>query len=165
MKTKRKLRNNVVIFTIIAVLFVAAVVVGVSFFIKNNENNNKTPSVIGGGDPIEEDGPVEKNSTGIDLPGYASITFKAGEKKQDFKIPNPTQNTCLVRMSLILENGTTIWTSELVKPGYYCKPIELIAPIERGEYKNVTLKYECFTDDADQKQLNGAQSSLTIIAK
>ena len=159
-------KNNTLKIAVVVLALLVLVLSALLLFGKNNEAAPEAaPSVIGGGDPIPEEEPAEKNQAGIDLPGYAYMEFKAGQKQQDMIIPNPPQNTCLVRMSLILEDGTVIWTSELVEPGYYCSPIELIAPMERGEYKNVTLQYECFTNDKDRTPLNGAQTKLSILAK
>ena len=123
------------------------------------------PTVIGGGEPIPEEQEKEKDTGRTHLPAYGALTFEAGKKEQTVVLQNPGENTCLIRISLIMEDGTTIYTSELVQPGYYTQPITLTAPMERGLYRNVTLKYECFTDDEEQKPLNGATCKLEITAK
>ena len=125
----------------------------------------KSPSVIGGGEPIPEEQSKEKDTGNIHLPAYAGLTFAAGTKTQEAVLYNPGENTCLIRISLILADGTTIYRSELVKPGYYTKPITLVAPMERGIYRNVMLKYECFTDDEEQTPLNGATCKLDTTVK
>lgn len=159
-------KTNRMLLILVAVLLIVAIVVGLLVLKRVNNTEavkQDAPTAIGGGEPIPEDKPIEKNETGIALPGYVSITLKAGQKQQELTIPNPSENTCLIRISLILEDGTTIWTSELVEPGYYCKPVVLIAPMERGKYKNVKLKYECFTNDDKREPLNGAQTTIDII--
>lgn len=55
-----------------------------------------------------------------------------------------------------------LWTSDLIKPGYDSAPIHLSQPLSAGSYPNATLKYDCFTDDADRTQLNGAEINLTL---
>ena len=164
---KRRKKYDIRIILLSALLVVALVVILILCLKSCNGNtpdtpSDSTPTVIGGGDPIPEEQSKEKDTGNIHLPAYGSLTFKAGTKEQTVVLQNPGENSCLIRISLILENGTTIYTSELVKPGYYTKPITLVAPMERGIYRNVTLKYECFTDDEAHKPLNGATSKLDI---
>ena len=94
-----------------------------------------------------------------------TLHFTAGQKEQGSTLMNPGENTCYLRISLVLPDGTTIYTSELVPPGYATAPITLIAPIERGIYRDVTLRYDCFADEAGQEQINGATCKLDIVAK
>lgn len=110
----------------------------------------------------EETEPVEKLTDGIDLPGYGALNFKADTLEQDVRLPNPPQNFCYVRASLILEDGTVLWTSELIPPGENSAPIVFSTPLAAGEYKNAVLKYECFRMDEALTPLNGATAELTL---
>lgn len=105
---------------------------------------------------------VEKLNGSTAIPGFSSLTLQANTKKQAVVLSNPPENTCLFRISLILEDGTVLWTSDLIKPGYDSAPIRLSQPLSAGSYPNATLKYDCFTDDADRTQLNGAEINLTL---
>lgn len=155
---------------VLAVMLVLAIAVIVMFLVQGRlgiinapEPPSETvPTVIGGGEPIPEAQNVPKDVGNTHLPAYGSLTFTAGTKEQETVLQNPGENTCLIRISLILKDGTTVYTSELVKPGYYTKPITLIAPMERGIYRDVTMKYECFTDDENKSPLNGATTKLNI---
>ena len=161
-------RKPDVLVVVLTVLLIAALVV-VLFLCLKNRNGNKPDgtdtTVIGGGDPIPEDEGKSKDIDFTHLPAYGELTFTAGTKEQSVKLRNPGENTCLIRISLILADGTAIYQSELTKPGYYTKPITLTSPMERGIYKDVTIKYECFTDDENQTPLNGATSKLDITVK
>lgn len=106
--------------------------------------------------------PVEKLTDGIDLPGYSSLSFRADTCEQDLTIPNPPQNFCWIRASLRLEDGTILWTSELIAPGESSEPIVFNTPLAAGEYKNAVLSYECFRMDEALTSLNGASTKLTI---
>lgn len=156
---------------ILSVLLAAAIIVILLLLLRNcgvgegGAGDTSTEFVIGGGEPIEETGEVEKLSGSIHLPAYSQIEFVAGKKEQTVVLPNPTENNCLIRISLILPDGTVIWTSEYVEPGHYTVPIVLRAPMERGIYKNVRLKYECFKRDGSLDRLNGAESKLTVVVK
>ena len=109
--------------------------------------------------------PVEKLTDGIDLPGYGALNFKADVLEQEVRLPNPPQNFCYVRASLILEDGTVLWTSELIAPGEKSDPIVFSTPLAAGEYKNAILKYECFRMDEALTPLNGATTNLTLKVK
>lgn len=106
---------------------------------------------------------VEKLEGAASIPGFESLNLKAGTKKQTLVLSNPAENTCLFRLSLILEDGTVLWTSRYIRPGEDSDPIKLSKPLEAGSYKNTTLKYECFTQD--KTPLNGAEIILTLRVK
>lgn len=115
--------------------------------------------------PVETTEPVEKLTDAIELPGYDWIPLKAGTLEQEQTFPNPPQNSCWIRVSLLLENGTKLWTSELVAPGESSEPVVLSQTLEPGEYKNAVLKYECFRMDDDLSPLNGGEVQLTLKVK
>lgn len=96
------------------------------------------------------------------IPGYEGITLKADCKEQEIGFPNPAQNTCYFQISLILEDGTTLWQSELVKPGEISEPITLNEPLAAGVYPNSLLKFDCYTMDGSMRSLNGAATKMTI---
>ena len=123
------------------------------------------PLVIGGGEPIPGDQGKQKDIGSSHLPAYDQLSFTAGEKEQNLVLQNPGENSCLIRFSLILEDGTVVYQSELVEPGYYTRPITLLKPLKQGVYEHVTLKYECFTVDSEHTALNSATSKLTVIVE
>lgn len=103
-------------------------------------------------------------SASIAVPGYDTLTFKAGRKTQQITLHNPEENTCYFKLSLILADGTTIWTSDLLEPGMAFTSIELDKALDKGTYSDVTLKYDCYSLK-DQSQLNGAEIKVTIEAE
>lgn len=167
---KRRKKYDIRIILLSALLVVALIVILILCLKSCNGNtpdtpSDTTPTVIGGGDPIPEDEGKQKDIGSTHLPAYGGLTFTAGTTEQTTVLQNPGENTCLIRISLILADGTTIYRSELVKPGYYTMPITLTAPMERGIYRDVTIKYECFTDDENLTPLNGATNKLDITVK
>ena len=166
MENKQKKKASPLTVILCILLFAALVAVGVLLLRDSgSEAQDDIPAVIGGGEPIPDEQDKPKDENVIHLPAYGGLTFAAGKKEQTETLQNPGENTCLIRISLILADGTTIDTSELVEPGYYTKPILLIAPMERGIYRDVTLKYDCFTNDENQSPLNGATCKLDITVK
>lgn len=159
---ENKEKKKVAPLTIVLCALLVAAIAVIAVLMLRKDKPEEVPMVIGGGEPIPEAQNVSKDVGNTHLPAYGGLTFEAGTKEQDDVLQNPGENSCLLRISLILADGTTIYQSELVKPGYYTKPITLIAPMERGIYRDVTMKYECFTDDEAQSPLNGATTKLDI---
>ena len=112
-----------------------------------------------------ETGPVEKNRGSISIPGYELINLKADTKQQTVGLPNPAENNCYFQISLLLEDGTVLWQSDLVEPGKISAPIVLTKPLTAGSYHNAKLKYDCFTMDDSHSPLNGAETKLTLWVK
>lgn len=104
----------------------------------------------------------EKNTDTIDIPGFDTMSLKAGETVQAVNLYNPEQNTCYFKMTISLSDGTTLWESDLIEPGKGLYEIELNKALEAGIYENAVLKYECFTLDEAQSPLNGAEVKFTI---
>ena len=129
---------------------------------------------------------IEMNPN-ISIPGYESLDFKAGKKKQSVNFYNPKENTCYFRITLVLkaDDGTgtgkatedeeanvtettagtdeaeeVLWTSELIEPGEEVKTLKLDKELESGDYPAI-LKYECFSLK-DEAPLNGSNVELTL---
>lgn len=108
---------------------------------------------------------IEMNPN-ISIPGYESLDFKAGKKKQSVNFYNPEENTCYFRISLVLkadEAEEVLWTSELIEPGEEVKSIKLDKELESREYPAI-LKYECFSLK-DETPLNGSNVELVLSVK
>lgn len=159
---ENKEKKKVAPLTIVLCALLVAAIAVIAVLMLRKDKPEEVPMVIGGGEPIPDAQNIPKDVGNTHLPAYGGLTFEAGTTEQDDVLQNPGENSCLLRISLILADGTTIYQSELVKPGYYTKPITLIAPMERGIYRDVTMKYECFTDDEAQSPLNGATTKLDI---
>lgn len=108
---------------------------------------------------------AEKQTDSIAIPGYEGISLKANSKEQEIGFPNPAQNTCYFQISLMLEDGTLLWRSELVAPGEISDPITLEEPLEAGVYPNALLKFDCYTMDGAMRALNGAATKMTLHVK
>ena len=149
-------RKTVIVLLIVVVLLLAAVIVLVA------NRPQKRQAKLPNGEEIQQSGPVEKKPDSIAIPGYEGISLKADCKEQEIGFPNPAQNTCYFQISLILEDGTTLWQSELVKPGEISEPITLNEPLAAGVYPNSLLKFDCYTMDGNMRSLNGAATKMTI---
>lgn len=100
------------------------------------------------------------NSGQIAIPGFETLYLAAGQTRQSVSLSNPKENGCLFRISLILEDDETLWTSDFIKPGKTVSRLTLSRPLDAGEYA-ATLKYDCFNLQ-DRQPLNGAEIQLTL---
>lgn len=105
---------------------------------------------------------TQADSGNINIPGYESLDFKAGETAQTTRFHNPPENTCYFRLTLTLD-GEDLWQSGYIAPGETAYDITLSRPLEKGEYQ-AKLKYECFTLQ-DKSPLNGMDLDLAINVK
>ena len=112
------------------------------------------------GDKVERFAAAAPSDSGsIDIPGYESLSFKAGSLSQKVNLKNPQTNDCYFVLSLII-NSETLWTSDYIEPGYAVKDLTLSRALDKGEYDAV-LHYDCFTLN-DKTPLNGAEIQLKI---
>lgn len=142
------------------ILLLVAVIAAMLIWIVSNSmgQGSEDPNPVG--QQAEETEPVEKLTDSISLPGYGGLNLTAGKTEQNLALPNPAENFCQIRISLILEDGTVIWTSELTPPGEQAQ-IVLNEALEKGDY-NATLKYDCFQMDENKTPLNGAACQLVL---
>ena len=153
---KKKWSGKDILLLVLVLVTVAAVVTAI--WAISTRDADPTP-------PDETTEPVEKLTDSIDLPGYEWIPLTAGKLEQEQTFLNPPQNFCWIRASLLLEDGTVLWTSELIAPGESSDPVVLSQPLDSGEYKNAILKYECFRMDDDLSPLNGGEVQLALKVK
>ena len=105
---------------------------------------------------------VVKNKDSISVPGYAWINFVADQEDQVTPLRNPIQNDCYFKITMVLEDGTEIWRSDYMKPGETAEHIKLLKTLPEGTYKNVTLKYDCFSL-SNKSSLNNARIKLKLV--
>jgi len=103
--------------------------------------------------------------TSIAIPGYEGLNLQADKKQQKISLANPKQNQCYFQITLLLEDGTELWKSDLIKPGKTSQNIKLNQKLAVGTYPNAILKYSCFQMNDELTPLNGAETKLTLWVK
>lgn len=154
----------------VLVVVFAVILVGAGIFIGVNWNRwfGEKPVTADVDDTVEDytgDKATytgEKNTDTIDIPGFDRINFKADTKEQSVNLYNPEQNSCYFKMSILLSDGTKLWESKLIEPGKAVYNLTLNQGMSVGEYKDCTLKYECFAMDDKQTPLNGSEIKFTL---
>lgn len=155
----KKKRVNLIIFIILIAVAAAG---GLAWTRSRNQTKEKVSTsltVVPWDVNIpEEDKPTEGGK--ILLPGYSSMTMKAGTKEQEVNIGNPADNNCYFIITLKLEDGTELFKSDYLKPGEGLKNITLNQTLKSGQYQAV-VEYKCYSLQ-DQSQLNGGSSGFTL---
>lgn len=163
-KSKKKFIIIIIVILLIAVLAIGGVVVYNNFFAKQPTVSD---GVIGQISPDWDTGAKDESlpqSSGTQIPGYNTAEMKEGDKSLHLSIGNPKTNECGFYATLKLEDGTVLYESELLKPGYGLTEIPLTQTLEKGEYTAIVY-YQCVTLDDSETPLNSAESEFTLIVK
>lgn len=164
-KSKKKLLVIIAVILVIAALVVGGVVVYNSFFQKQPITPSKgVVGVISDGWDTGIEKETAPKKTGIQIPGYGTAVMNAGDKSLHLSIGNPKENKCGFYATLKLDDGTVLYESELLKPGYGLTDVPLSQTLEAGEYTAV-VSYQCVTLDEEQTPLNSAESGFKLIVK
>ena len=158
-RLRKKWGGKDILLLVLTVVTVAAVCVAI-WAISTRDVKAPDPS------PQDETAkPVKKLTDTIDIPQFGWLNLKANTVEQTLTFENPPQNFAQFRISILLEDGTVLWTSELIQPGETSAPVTLSQPLPAGKYENATLKHECFRMDEALTPLNGAEARLTLISE
>lgn len=148
---------DIVISTITTIIIVFVVMIISSCF-KNGSKLDWAPVEVTS--LVEhEDSVVPYGS--IAIPGYEKLAMKAGHINQVVDFYNPAENKCYFRISLILEDGTELFSSGMIEPGQKIDEIEITRSLEAGTYKDTVLHYDCYALESLQP-LNGSEAVLNL---
>lgn len=170
-KKESQLQNRLIILLSVCIAICLGVTVWALFFRQPNDNTitpeTKPQSVVGkvtDGWDVELEEPPDTEKKGIQIPGYSYAVMNAGDSSLHLSIGNPPANTCGFFATLKLEDGTVLYRSELLEPGYGLTEVPLEKSLDAGEYTAIVL-YECVTLDESHTRLNAAESEFKLIVK
>lgn len=98
----------------------------------------------------------------IAIPGFKDITIPAYTTDVRVDLKNPGSNTCYFIISLELDDGTILFTSEMLAPSEGIGDITLSEALSQGEYEAI-VKYDAYDAD-DFSPLNTAEVNITLIS-
>lgn len=163
-KSKKKPLVIIIVILVIAALAVGGVVVYNNFFAERPQDSNGVVGKISDGWDTGIPDESAPPSNGVQIPGYGTAEMKAGDTSLHLSIGNPEANQCGFYATLKLEDGTVLYKSELLKPGYGLTEVPLTQTLEAGEY-TAMVYYQCVTLDEEQTPLNSAESEFILIVK
>lgn len=100
----------------------------------------------------------------ISIPGKETMTVQAETKNISVDLYNPEDNQCYFEISILLDDGTEVYKSKLLKPGQHLYKIELNQAFSKGTH-NITIHYNTYTADGNYTPLNGANVPVKLIAE
>lgn len=167
---QEKKKTWLIILLSIGIVICLGVTVWALFFRQTNEtlspdyeSQGIAGKVTDGWDTGLEKPPVPEKR-GIQIPGYSTAVMQAGDTSLQLSIGNPPANTCGFYATLKLADGTVLYRSELLEPGFGLTEVPLEKSLEAGEYTAIVL-YECVTLDESHTRLNAAESEFILIVK
>ena len=161
---KKGLITAIVIIILIAVLSIGGIMAYQHFSAEKEKDSKGVVGKISDGwdTGIEEESQQPKQ--GIQIPGYGIAVMEEGDTSLVLSVGNPKANNCGFYATLKLEDGTELYKSELLKPGYGLTEIPLSQTLKAGEYTAIVY-YKCVTLDEEQSPLNSAESEFKLIVK
>lgn len=166
-----KSKKNIGVVMIIILLILALVVAGAIIYINLNSQEEPVNSegVVGrisdGWDTgLEEEEQDSSVSGGTQIPGYGTAEMNYGDDSLYLSIGNPKANQCGFYATLKLEDGTVLYKSELLEPGYGLTEVPISVKLEKGEY-TAMVEYQCVVLNEEHTPLNTAESEFTLIVK
>ena len=144
----------------------AAAVVGTVIYLQDSDKKPKEADGVVGvisndWDPgIDQEAPTER--VGIQIPGYSTAKMREGDNSLHLSIGNPKDNSCGFYATLKLRDGTVLYKSELLQPGFGLTEVPLNQELAKGEYDAVVY-FECVALDEAQTPLNSAESEFKLI--
>lgn len=167
----KKTKKKTVIIAIISVVIIFALGVSAFFIIKSMNHKEEQADSNGVVGKISDDWDTgldeskkstESSSSGTQIPGYGTAEMKAGDTQLHLSIGNPKENNCGFYATLQLEDGTVLYKSGLLKPGYGLTEVPLQQTLKKGTY-DAEVFYECVTLDEEQSPLNSAKSKFKLV--
>lgn len=126
----------------------------ICYFLFGRSNN------ISNGVIWNNDDNVTNEVSYIAIPGFSMMVFNDQAENQEVEIFNPEINSCIMDMSICLQDDSIIWHEENIKPGYGFHEIKLNRILKKGIYENSYLLIRCYTDGGDE--LNGGKVRFTL---
>lgn len=95
----------------------------------------------------------------IFIPGITQLTFNHDSDKQQVPFYNPSENTAIMKIKLLLDDGTKLWESNELKPGDPINTITINNMPSVGRY-HAMLVVDC--KDQNGNALNGGIINITL---
>lgn len=159
-----KNKKNRILLLVIAALAVVVVILLVILLMphapeKGSEGTGVAGVISDGWDTGISSGGTE--SKGIQIPGYRDARMKEGDKTLRLSIGNPKDNEAAFYATVELEDGTVLYRSELLEPGFGMKEIPVSEDLKKGEYSAYVI-YQIVSLDEAHTPMNTARSAFTL---
>lgn len=156
---QNKKKCIIMICSLLAVILLA--VAGRIFYLHYMELKNGTPAYSQDAVDWSDDMDADAEEGYITMPGYDTVSMKAGEDTSNIVLTNPESNQCLFQFQLILKDTDEIlYTSDMVKPGKAIMNQKLSRAMDEGDY-NFIIRINTFSPDG-KTSYNGSDIETTL---
>ena len=150
--------DKTIVIATIAFTFVIVAIGCLSLFQNNDTSNDVSSGIKWDGSSITAN--HDKPEKYIAIPCFTDVNFISNQTSQKVNIYNPEENECVMSFAIVLSDGTVIWESDNVYPGYGFHDIEITQTLSAGTYE-ARLITRCFTMDK-KSELNGSSFKFKI---
>lgn len=140
----------------IAVLVIALVIIFPLLFLFGRNDKRESNGILWNGKQTIE---TNYEQSSIAIPGFTKISFEANSTNQKINLYNPDTNTCSMDFSILMPDGSVLWSEENIQPGYGLYDIQLNKELEKGTYEECTFTIRCYKDGVE---LNGCNIAFTL---
>lgn len=165
MKTKVKVKRPKLLAACCAAVCCVAVAVGVALYVQRSPEPQ--PGANAYVDPnaedweVQVDTPEETELGKMLIPGYGGATMREGDAVLSLRVGNPEDNTCYLKATLKLEDGTVLYESGLLEPGKGFEQIPLNQTLAAGVYQAV-VHYQGYTMEEQPQAMNSCDCAFTL---
>lgn len=162
-KKKKKFMQRTIVVLLCLVMVLAGFSVGIviSNVLNNNKSNNSNKSDALFDIRSDSTADTEEYADNILIPCWDSIEMVANQINQSVCFYNPPSNDGIqFQLVLTLDDGTELYSSELIPSGKALYNVTLEKSLEPGTY-NANLQYNCYS--ANGYKLNGSNLQFNLI--
>lgn len=162
-----------ILLMLLALAAIAGLAFGIHAAVQASAEPETTTAPAGVLDPNAEEGlgqldvpeHIDTDTAMIDFNGITEMHFVAGQREQNYVFSNPKDNPCYYKITVTLsDTGETIYTSDLLPPGYSISRFEISRELEVGEYATL-VHFDTYSFDKEQRPLNKMNFRTTIIVE
>lgn len=113
---------------------------------------------------VAEDEATTEVAESAIIPGFTVIEVAANTTEVASPFYNSAENEVTLQLTLTLEDGTVLYTSEELQPGDALDSMTLSRGLTPGDY-NAILHYDVYGMDENHTELNGADIDVIVRAE
>ena len=148
-----------IVCSVLAVILLA--VAGRFLYQQYLEWKNGTPAYSQDAVDWSDDMDADAEEGYITMPGYDTVSMKAGDDTANIVLTNPESNQCLFQFQLVLKDtDEVLYTSDMVKPGKAIMSQKLSRALDEGDY-NFIIRINTFSPDG-KTSYNGSDIETTL---
>lgn len=158
-RASNRKKHLMIVCSVLAVILLAFA--GRALYQQYQEWKNGTPAYSQDAVDWSDDMDADAEEGYITMPGYDTVSMKAGNDTANIVLTNPESNQCLFQFQLVLKDtDEVLYTSDMVKPGKAIMSQKLSRALDEGDY-NFIIRINTFSPDG-KTSYNGSDIETTL---